>query len=253
MYVLLANDDGIGAPGLRALRRALLEAGHEVFTVAPMRQQSGVSHSLTVFEPLRAKKIEEEDFAGIGVHGTPADCVKLALGSLAPRRPDLVMAGINEGPNAGPDIFYSGTIAAAAEGAYDGIPSMAVSHYAHGQARDLERIAAHAVSLAGKIDWSKIPRGRLVNVNYPDLPFENMGPVTVCHQSPAPWENVYSRRDDPRGEPYWWLEGSINPKALGEDSDRTLLAAGRITLTPLRFDHTDRETIETLKGMKLSG
>ena len=113
MDVLLTNDDGIRAPGLRAMYAALLEAGHSVHVVAPMRQQSGVGHSLTVFDPLRAMEFEEPGFRGTGIYGTPTDCVKLALGRLLPRKPDMVISGINAGPNVGPDILYSGTVGAA--------------------------------------------------------------------------------------------------------------------------------------------
>ena len=128
MDVLLTNDDGIRAPGLRAMYAALREAGHNVRVVAPMRQQSGVGHSLTVFEPLRAMQFEEPDFTGTGVYGTPTDCVKLALGRLLPRRPDMVISGINAGPNVGPDILYSGTVGAATEAAHEELPSLAVSY-----------------------------------------------------------------------------------------------------------------------------
>ncbi len=115
-------------PALRALYAALREAGHTVYVVAPMTQQSGVGHSLTVFEPVRATVIEEPGFTGTGVFGTPTDCVKLALGRLLPQRPDLVMSGINAGANVGPDILYSGTVGAATEAAHEELPSMAVSH-----------------------------------------------------------------------------------------------------------------------------
>ena len=113
MDVLLTNDDGIRARGLRALYAALLEAGHTVHVVAPRTQQSGVGHSLTVFEPVRAMDFEEPNFKGLGIYGTPTDCVKLALGQLLPKKPDMVISGINAGPNVGPDILYSGTVGAA--------------------------------------------------------------------------------------------------------------------------------------------
>ena len=128
MDVLLTNDDGIRARGLRALYAALLEAGHTVHVVAPMTQQSGVGHSLTVFEPVRALDFEEPDFKGLGIYGTPTDCVKLALGQLLPKKPDMVISGINAGPNVGPDILYSGTVGAATEAAHEDLPSIAVSH-----------------------------------------------------------------------------------------------------------------------------
>lgn len=248
MNVLLSNDDGITSPGIRALRTALMERGHAVFTVAPMRQQSGVSHSITVFEPLRSQNFNEEGFEGIGIYGTPADCVKLGLAELVPWRPDLVMAGINLGRNVGPDVFYSGTIGAAAEGAHAGVPSMALSH-ANAQASpdSLARAAGHAVELAGKIEWQRLPGGRVINVNYPSA-YPSRG-LRICPQAPAVWENAYSRHSDPRGWPYWWMEGEIAKDTVPADSDIDLLAAGYITLTPLQFEHTDKAAAGLLSQM----
>ena len=251
MHVLLSNDDGIMAPGLRALYAALVEAGHTVTAVAPLRQQSGVGHSLTVFEPLRTRRIEEPGFSGIGVHGTPTDCVKLGLGALSERRPDLVMAGINLGPNVGPDIFYSGTVGAAAEGAHDGVPSMAISHADHSGRQDLSAHARHAVALAERIDWKKLPPRRVLNLNYPagDLP---EGEVRVCAQSDAVWRNIYARREDPRGDPYWWLTGDVPQESIRPGTDKDLLLAGHVTLTPLRFEYTDDAALAALSGMELA-
>ena len=152
MRVLLTNDDGIRAEGLRAMYRALREAGHTVHVVAPMHEQSGVGHSLTFFDPLRAHKIEEPDFEGLGLYGTPTDCVKLALGNLLKKRPDMVISGINAGSNVGPDILYSGTVGAATEAAHEDLPSMALSCDAGGGHPDMDSIARHAVELAARID-----------------------------------------------------------------------------------------------------
>ncbi len=252
MHVLLTNDDGIMAPGLRALYAALVEAGHTVLAVAPLRQQSGVGHSLTVFEPLRARTIEEPDFSGTGVHGTPTDCVKLGLGALAPRRPDLVMAGINLGPNVGPDIFYSGTVGAAAEGAHDAVPSMAVSHADHSGRVDLLAHARHAVALAGRIDWGRVAPRRVLPLTYPAGELAAARGLRVCPQSDAVWRTIYERRDDPRGDPYWWLTGDVPESSVRPGTDKALLAQGYVTLTPLRFEYTDDAALEALAAMDLA-
>ncbi len=253
MNVLLTNDDGINAPGLRALWSALKKAGHTVWAVAPMRQQSGVGQSLTVFDPLRVCEIEDGDFRGTGVHGTPVDCVKLALAELLPHKPDLVMAGINQGQNAGPDIFYSGTVAAAAEAAHAGLPSMAVSHAPHVRTPYMPAVAEHAVALAGRIRWGDIAPHRVINVNYPATdPAMWLGPK-ICPQSPAVWGNSYSRHQDPRGLPYWWLMGEIDASTVGIHSDRGLLQAGYITMTPLKFEYTDEASLAVLGKMGLEG
>ena len=215
MRVLLTNDDGIRAEGLRAMYRALREAGHTVHVVAPMHEQSGVGHSLTFFDPLRAHKIEEPDFEGLGLYGTPTDCVKLALGNLLKKRPDMVISGINAGSNVGPDILYSGTVG-----------------------------ARHAVELAARIDWKKVAHRRVINVNYPRGPLSEAKGLRICPQTSAVWKNAYAERKDPRGEPYWWLEGEIPP--------HTMLNRGYITVTPLRFEFTDHESLRSLEDMLLS-
>lgn len=252
MNVLVSNDDGIQSPGIRALYAALLAAGHTAFVVAPMRQQSGVSHSITVFEPLRIQEVRERDFQGIGVFGTPADCVKLGLAELVPWQPDLVMAGINLGRNVGVDIFYSGTIGAAAEGAHSGVPSMALSH-ANWQAdgQELIQAANYAISLAERIDWRKITLGRVINVNFPDLPHSETKGARICPQAPAIWKNAYARRSDPRGWPYWWMEGELMEESVPANSDVDLLAKGFITITPLQFEHTDKNCLEELGRMNI--
>lgn len=191
MDVLLTNDDGIRAPGLRAMYAALLEAGHSVHVVAPMRQQSGVGHSLTVFDPLRAMEFEEPGFRGTGIYGTPTDCVKLALGRLLPRKPDMVISGINAGPNVGPDILYSGTVGAATEAAHEDLPSLAVSHDDHLGNGDLLPQARHAVALAGRIDWSRLAPRRVINLNYPAGTLDEAKGLRACPQTSAVWKNVY--------------------------------------------------------------
>lgn len=252
MHVLLTNDDGIRAPGLRALYAALLEAGHTPHVVAPMRQQSGVGHSLTVFEPVRATKIVEPGFQGLGVYGTPTDCVKLALARLLPQRPDMVISGINAGPNVGPDILYSGTVGAATEAAHEELPSLAVSHDDHRGATNLLPQARHAVALAERLDWTRLARRRVINLNYPAGPLEEAKGLKVCPQTSAVWKNVYLERHDPRGEPYWWLEGEIPPHSINAGSDKDLLNQGYITLTPLCFEFTDRQGLDALEGMDLA-
>lgn len=253
MDVLLTNDDGIRARGLRALYAALLEAGHTVHVVAPMTQQSGVGHSLTVFEPVRAMDFEEPDFKGLGVYGTPTDCVKLALGHLLPRKPDMVISGINAGPNVGPDILYSGTVGAATEAAHEDLPSIAVSHDCYKVKNgDLMPQARHLVALAGRIDWSRLGRRRVINVNYPSCPVNEAKGLRVCPQTSAVWKNTYTERLDPRGAPYWWLEGEIPPETIEAHSDKDMLNQGYITLTPLRFDFTDRDGLQVLEDMRLA-
>lgn len=249
MNVLLTNDDGISSAGLKALDYALKKAGHNVFVIAPMRQQSGVAHAVTVFEPLLIKKIDSDEIQGIGVFGTPADCVKLGLGQICPFRPDLVISGINQGPNAGPDIFYSGTVGAAAEAAHDKVPAMAISNMGPDSDEDLRNIAEHAIALAERINWNDLPSQRVINVNYPPCSLNKAKGERVCRQSGISWPNKYSERTDPRGEPYWWFSARLDPDKFEKDSDRHLLAQGYITITPLQFEYTDHACLDKLEMM----
>lgn len=250
MNVLLSNDDGITSPGIRALYEVFRAGGHEVFAIAPMRQQSGVSHAITVFEPLRIERGMGEGIEGVGVYGTPADCVKLGLAELSPFVPDLVVAGINLGRNVGPDVFYSGTIGAAAEGAHGGIASMAFSHAdPDAEMTELLACAEYGARLAEGIDWRAIRPGRVINVNFPSLPFAEMRGTRVCEQAPPVWKNGYIGRNDPRGWPYWWMAGEIETARVPPDSDMALLDAGYITITPLKFEHTDAEAMAALEKM----
>ncbi len=245
MNILLSNDDGIYAVGLRALYTAFTEAGHTVYAVAPLTEQSAVSNSLTVFNALRTKEISDATFTGLGVHGTPADCVKLALGALVPKKPDLVISGINSGPNVGPDIRYSGTIAAACEAAHAGLRAMAFS-FDNYRPTDLLAQARHAEKLATSLPWDCIPERCVVNVNYPDRPMEEVLGVRSCRQTTALWDDTYDERLDPRGNKYWWLHGQMRTQDVEPDSDRGLLSQGYITITPLRFEYSHEQCLAEL-------
>ena len=248
MRILLSNDDGIYAPGLRFLYAALRDAGHEVTVVAPMAEQSGTSSSVTLIMPLRVRHIRDGEFSGIGVFGSPADCVKLALAELLPEKPDLVMAGINAGDNTGVDVIYSGTVAAALEGALSGYHAMAVSYDAF-RFEDLSEQARHAANLISAVDWSRIPPRRVLNLNYPRCPLSEAKGLRICPPAEAPWEDRYEERQDLRGFPYWWISGYMSADAIAPGSDRSLLTQGYITLSPLRFEFADTATQEELRSM----
>lgn len=248
MYILLTNDDGIYAPGLRSLYQALCDAGHQVQVVAPMTEQSAVSSAITVFQPLRIRRLREAQFTGIGVYGTPTDCVKLALSRLLPRKPELLLSGINAGPNAGPDILLSGTVAAAAAGAHAGIPAMAISYNDY-HAVKVDEQARHAAALAGRLDWARLPSRCVLNLNYPCGSLADALPLRICPQSSALWRDTYEQRQDPRNSPYWWLAGIIPEEEEQAQTDWTLVRKGHITLTPLRFDLTDWDHLPLLEAL----
>ncbi len=248
MRIALTNDDGIHAVGLRAIYHALLAAGHQVDVVAPMTEQSAVGHAITILGPLRVRRIKECDFTGFGIYGTPADCVKLGTGELLPHRPDLVVSGINAGANVGPDVLYSGTVAAATEAAHLGFKALAVSYDAF-KFDDLSEHAAYAVSIIEKLPWSELPERRVISLNLPDVPMNACKGLAICPQTTAVWRDWYHRREDPRGTPYWWLDGNIPPEKVNPGSDRALLSEGWATLTPLRFDFTDAACLDYLRGV----
>ncbi|QGY41265.1 5'/3'-nucleotidase SurE [Pseudodesulfovibrio cashew] len=247
MKILLANDDGIQAVGLRALYFALKEAGHEVRVVAPVTEQSAVGHAVTLSMPVKVKTFREDGFVGQGVYGTPVDCVKLALSTLLDDAPDLVLSGINAGANVGVDILYSGTVSAATEGALMEIPSMAVSMDSFSPG-DLSGQARYCVDLIPRIPWGSLPPKTVVNLNFPDCPIEEAKELVVCPHTRASYRDWYDTREDPRGHAYYWLCGAIPPERISPDRDRALLTDGHVTLTPLRFDFTDRETLGLLAG-----
>jgi 5'-nucleotidase len=248
MLIALTNDDGIHAAGLRAIYRALREKGHDVRVIAPMSEQSAVGHAITVINPLRVKLVEENGFKGFGIFGTPTDCIKLGIGELLEDRPDMVVSGINAGANVGPDILYSGTVAAATEAAHLGFPAFAVS-YDSFVATELDEHARFAVSLMERIPWADLPPRRVMNLNLPHRPVNEYKGLTLCPQTIAVWKDWYDRREDPRGRPYWWLHGNIPPEQVLPDSDKGRLTEGWATLTPLKFEFTDVETLEKLRTL----
>lgn len=245
MRIMLTNDDGIHASGLRAMYRQLRAAGHEVAVVAPLDQQSAVGHSVTMTRPLRVQKIEEADFTGLAVSGTPTDCVKLGVTSLLPGQPGLVVSGMNAGANVGPDVLYSGTVAAATEAAAMGLASFAVSHHSFSHV-DLEEYAAFAVEQLARIPWPAMRGRRVMNLNLPNCPYSECKGLCLCPQTDVPWHDWYEERKDPRGASYWWLDGEIPMERVERGTDKYQLEQGYATLTPLKFEFTDHEALQAL-------
>ncbi|WP_461208802.1 5'/3'-nucleotidase SurE [Desulfocurvus sp. DL9XJH121] len=250
MHILLTNDDGIQAVGLRALYAALLAAGHEVDVVAPVSEQSAVGHAVTMAMPLKVKRFESGGFRGLGVSGTPVDCVKLGLTELLDRTPDLVVSGMNAGCNVGVDIIYSGTVSAATEGALMGLPALAVS-LDDFNPEDVSAQAAWAADFVGRMDWSLAPPQCVLNLNFPHLPLAETKGLKVCPQTTAAYRDWYCARKDPRGHDYYWLEGEIPKEKVAPGTDRALLWEGYITLTPLRLNFTDNQMLSVLEALEL--
>lgn len=247
MNILLTNDDGIFAPGLRALRKELVRLGN-VTVIAPALEQSGVGHSITLLTPLVVKAVEDEDGSPLGYHveGSPADCVKLAILELMDRPPDLIVSGINSGANAGINVLYSGTVAAAIEGAFFKITSIAVSlelaeHF------DYPHAAKDAVRVIERILANKPPAGSLFNVNIPANARGNPRGIRVVPMGIGRHGEGFERRQDPRGRTYYWLTYAPPYSFEGEASDVSSLAEGYITVTPLHFDMTRHDQLAELR------
>jgi len=245
MLILLTNDDGIFAPGLAALERVLHRLG-EVRVAAPSTEQSGVGHAITFLTPLTAKEVFDGDRSrGWAVDGSPADAVKLGISQFLPRRPDLVVSGINGGLNAGINVLYSGTVAAAIEGAFFGVTSVAVS-LEFDEHADFDRAAAIAVDVIGELLRRRPAPGSLFNLNIPSRALRGTPSLRVVPMSTVRYGEAFERRTDPRGRPYFWATSDPPPPPSPEDSDITALAAGMVTLTPLAYDLTHRAAIDTL-------
>lgn len=245
MRILLTNDDGIYAPGIHALYMALREAGHLVHVVAPLAEKSGASAALTVRNPLRVHRVRHNGLEGQAVDGTPVDCVKLAINALLEDRPDLVVAGLNNGANLGADVFYSGTVAAASEGARFGLPSVAVSR-GRPASDPPSACAAHAARLISDFDWASLPPYRMINVNYPRHPVSQLRGVRIGRMALKAWNEGYECRMDPSGQNYWWLTGDLNFH-VDDDTDIALVRSGYVALTPLVFDRTDPTSFDVLQ------
>ncbi len=245
MIILLTNDDDIFAPGLAAMKRALSALG-EVYVVAPAREQSGVAHSITYLTPLIIKEVYVgQERWGWAVEGSPADCVKIAVRELCPARPELVVSGINMGLNAGINVLYSGTVAAAIEGAFFGIPSFAVS-LQYDEHADFDRAATIARQIICQLMSKNLGGTRLFNVNIPTAALVGRPTIRVVPMDVSQYREQYEKRVDPYGRPYYWLVGSPPTPAEDGQTDLSALAQGHVTITPLHYNMTEQRTLELL-------
>jgi len=262
LQILISNDDGIFAEGIRCLAAAARARGHIVTVVCPDQERSATGHGLTLHTPLRAGRADEPFAEGVtawACSGTPADCVKLALFHLLKQPPQLVLAGINHGPNLGTDVFCSGTIAAAMEGTLEEVPSMAVSSACF-QWRRFEAAAQVALDVAETTLAHGWPDQLLLNLNVPPVDREQMKPLRWCRASVRRYEDQFSRRVDPRGRSYFWLAGEavVDLESSGEGpehwpSDVAQIAAGGPSLTPMQAELFWRGPLRSLPDFRYPG
>jgi 5'-nucleotidase len=249
MKLLLTNDDGIYAEGLWSLHDHLCRK-HKVTIVAPDRERSAVGHGITLQHPLRAENLSVNGHGVCtAVTGTPADCVKLAIVELLDSRPDMVVSGINPGANIGININYSGTVSAAKEAALYGIPAVAVSIHGH-SGRHYDDAAGFTERLLDRIFSRGLPRGTFLNVNFPDLPIREMTGVRVSRQALSILSESFEKRKDPRNRHYFWQGTENRTDFEHPETDGAVLGENFISITPIKCDMTDYDTMETLKGWK---
>jgi 5'-nucleotidase len=248
MRFLLTNDDGIYAKGLSALYDELSQEA-DCLIVAPEIEQSAVGHAITIFRPLMVRRATKTgSFLGYAVCGTPADCVKIGIKELSDKPVDLVVSGINRGANAGINVIYSGTVSAATEAAIMGVPSLAISLDTHKEA-DFTYAAKFARKMTKLILSNSDLKGSTINVNIPCIPSEKIKGVVVVRQGKSNIVETYEKRVDPRENTYYWISGEYSPKAQSKDTDVAALADGFVTITPIQYDLTRYDLLDTLKGI----
>jgi 5'-nucleotidase len=241
--ILISNDDGVFADGIRTLAAEAARRGHAVTVVCPDQERSATGHGLTLQTPLRAERADELFADGVkawACSGTPSDCVKLALFALLDEWPDLVLSGINHGPNLGTDVLYSGTVSAAMEGTIEGLHALAVSS-ADFQWRHFQPAATLALDVAERLLQQGWPEGMLLNLNVPPLPAEQLGPLRWCRKAVRRYTDQFDQRVDPRGRTYYWLAGEVandlEAAVAGPEAWPTDVAhvnGGGVALTPLQ-------------------
>lgn len=245
--ILVSNDDGITSIGIRVLVDVMSELG-DVVVVAPDSPQSGMGHAITIGETLRLEKVDI--FDGVDAYkcsGTPADCVKLAKHHvLQERQPDLVVSGVNHGPNTSISILYSGTMSAAIEGAIEGMPAVGFSLCDFSSDADFSHTVSHIRQIAEEVLKKGLPKGVALNVNIPPKRNEPIKGIKVCRQARAKWQEEFDQRVDPNGRTYFWMAGNFVNFDKGEDNDEWAIANNYVSVVPCLFDLTAHHAISLL-------
>ncbi|MGD1714219.1 5'/3'-nucleotidase SurE [Hydrocoleum sp. CS-953] len=262
MKILVSNDDGIFAEGIRSLANGLAAVGHEVIVVCPDKERSATGHSLTLYQPIRAeivKSIFDDRITAWACSGTPSDCVKLALFGLLETKPDLVLAGINHGPNLGTDILYSGTVSAAMEGIVENIPSIALSLGSY-TSREFEVAVNFAQSFVQKIENQPLQNLMLLNVNIPAVKETEIAGVKITRQGIRRYIDIFEKRVDPRGKTYYWLAGELQEDVEETNNETSVeklptdiqaIREKYITITPLQYNLTYGKQLGNLQKWKI--
>jgi len=245
--ILVTNDDGVDAKGLDALAEAMGTLG-KVVVIAPFEPQSGMSQAITVKHPLRSKKLKINGYERFAVNGTPADCVKLAFSLLLPRKPDLLVSGINHGSNSSASVLYSGTLGATLEGCLNNVPSIGFSLISLDQDADFNTAVKYAQLISSKVLENGLPQNTGLNVNIPYLKEDKIKGIKICRQTMGYWREEFEQRTDPHGRDYFWLTGKyFNEEPNASDTDEWALKNNYVAIVPLHTDLTSYSTLELLK------
>lgn len=245
--ILVCNDDGITAPGIRNLVSVAKEFG-DVIVVAPDKPQSAMGHAITINATLRVHPVKVDGEIEYACSGTPVDCVKLAVNKILHRKPDLLVSGINHGSNASINVIYSGTMSAAMEGALERIPSIGFSLLDHSIDADFSASREVARKLIAHALENHIPEGVCLNVNIPKASPDLIRGIKVCRQATANWEEEFDERKDPSGKPYYWMTGVFRNYDEGTDTDIWALENNYVSVVPCQFDITSHSTLDHFKS-----
>jgi len=251
--ILVTNDDGISAPGLRALISVMKELG-DVAVVAPDSPQSATGHAITINNTLTINKVDidpdiETEYS---CSGTPVDCVKFAVSEILHRKPDLCVSGVNHGSNSSINVIYSGTMSAAVEAGIEGIPAIGFSLLDYNWNADFEQIKSAIRKITTEVLENGLPEGVILNVNFPKLKENEIKGIKVCRQAKAMWQERFDKRQSPMGKDYYWLTGKFVNLDNGEDTDEWALEHGYISVVPVQFDLTAHHAMQTLNTWKLN-
>lgn len=244
--ILVVNDDGITAPGIKALIAVAKQFG-DVIAVAPDKPQSGMGHAITLDSTLHVVKTEVDGIEAYACSGTPVDCVKIAVNKLLPRKPNLIVSGINHGSNSSINVIYSGTMSAALEGSLEGIPSVGFSLQNHSIDADFSAAKKYAHQIIHQILNNTFPKGMCLNVNIPNLKKELINGIKVCRQAKGNWQEKYDERQDPMGRTYYWLTGKFIINDDGTDTDEWALNNSYVSVVPVQADITNYKILNDIK------
>jgi 5'-nucleotidase len=251
--ILVTNDDGISAPGIRALIDVMKQLG-DVVVVAPDSPQSAMGHAITINNTLFINKVnfDSEVKNEYSCSGTPVDCVKLAVHEILKQKPDLCVSGVNHGSNSSINVIYSGTMSAAVEAGIEGIPAIGFSLLDYDWNADFSPIKNSIKTIASEVLENGLPDGVILNVNFPKLKENELKGIKVCRQAKAFWKEEFDKRKTPQGKDYYWLTGEFINQDKGEDTDEWALANGYISIVPVQFDLTAHHAIQKLNTYKFN-